>query len=201
MAAKATTQVPQVIRVYKKTELPPMATDSSRSSDFDDFPYKPVNYTNAARKPFETATSTPMTRSVIITNTPSTGSVKTSTTARATTVGSTSTSAEPAAPSNDTSATATGASGTYDDNNWDPTPSSSPPTVAADTTAAIVNPYPPSPSPSIAAPQSSTSSSTANHRKANGYDAYTDHPNRSRHIIRPKQHHHSYPYILYRLLG
>jgi len=42
----------------------------------------------------------------------------------------------------------------------------------------------------------------ANHRKIANYDAYTDHPNRSRHIVRPKQqHHHSYPYILYRLLG
>ncbi|KAE9521631.1 hypothetical protein AGLY_017999 [Aphis glycines] len=47
-----------------------------------------------------------------------------------------------------------------------------------------------------------TTATAANHRKITNYDAYTDHPNRSRHIVRPKQqHHHSYPYILYRLLG
>ncbi|XP_050061946.1 mucin-5AC-like isoform X2 [Aphis gossypii] len=47
-----------------------------------------------------------------------------------------------------------------------------------------------------------TTATAANHRKIANYDAYTDHPNRSRHIVRPKQqHHHSYPYILYRLLG
>ncbi|KAL5236501.1 hypothetical protein ACI65C_003911 [Semiaphis heraclei] len=41
-----------------------------------------------------------------------------------------------------------------------------------------------------------------NHRKIANYETYTEHPNRSRHIVRPKQqHHHSYPYILYRLLG
>lgn len=47
-----------------------------------------------------------------------------------------------------------------------------------------------------------TTAAPANHRRIANYDAYTDHPNRSRHIVRPKQqHHHSYPYILYRLLG
>lgn len=47
-----------------------------------------------------------------------------------------------------------------------------------------------------------TTATAANHRKIANYDAYTDHPNHSRHIVRPKQqHHHSYPYILYRLLG
>ncbi|XP_025198480.1 uncharacterized protein LOC112596874 [Melanaphis sacchari] len=47
-----------------------------------------------------------------------------------------------------------------------------------------------------------TTTAAANHRKIANYDTYTDHPNRNRHIVRPKQqHHHSYPYILYRLLG
>lgn len=45
-----------------------------------------------------------------------------------------------------------------------------------------------------------STASTAHHKT--NYNAYTEHPNHSRHIIRPKQqHHHSYPYILYRLLG
>jgi len=55
-----------------------------------------------------------------------------------------------------------------------------------------------------AASTTTTAATTAavSHRKIANFDAYTDHPNRSRHIVRPKQqHHHSYPYILYRLLG
>ncbi|XP_060844383.1 mucin-5AC-like [Rhopalosiphum padi] len=57
-------------------------------------------------------------------------------------------------------------------------------------------------STSAASTTTAAATAAANHRKIANYDAYTDHPNRSRHIVRPKQqHHHSYPYILYRLLG
>jgi len=68
------------------------------------------------------------------------------------------------------------------------------------TTARITSTITPTESTSTVA--ATTTAAPVNHRKIANYDAYTDHPNRSRHIVRPKQqHHHSYPYILYRLLG
>lgn len=69
-------------------------------------------------------------------------------------------------------------------------------TTTTKTTSTIIPPE----SPTTVAV--TTTAAPANHRKIANYDAYTDHPNRSRHIVHPKQqHHHSYPYILYRLLG
>ncbi|XP_050425757.1 mucin-17-like [Adelges cooleyi] len=47
----------------------------------------------------------------------------------------------------------------------------------------------------------SSSTVAANNHHKTYYDAYTEHPNHSRHIVRQAQPHHSYPYILYRLLG
>ncbi|XP_029341675.1 mucin-22 [Acyrthosiphon pisum] len=73
-------------------------------------------------------------------------------------------------------------------------------TAATTTTARTTSTITPAESTSTVA--ATTTAAPANHRKIANYDAYTDHPNRSRHIVRPKQqHHHSYPYILYRLLG
>ncbi|CAI6354773.1 unnamed protein product [Macrosiphum euphorbiae] len=73
-------------------------------------------------------------------------------------------------------------------------------TAAITTTARTTSTITPTESTSTVA--ATTTAAPANHRKIANYDAYTDHPNRSRHIVRPKQqHHHSYPYILYRLLG
>ncbi|XP_022181404.1 uncharacterized protein LOC111041440 [Myzus persicae] len=72
-------------------------------------------------------------------------------------------------------------------------------TAAITTTARTTSTITPTASTSTVA--ATTTAAPTNHRKMANYDAYTDHPNRSRHIVRPKQHHHSYPYILYRLLG